>query len=53
LKIRHVYEGSVDVEPHAQSWLDLIGAVLERGNARDREGLINAAGTRVMADPYL
>jgi hypothetical protein len=53
LKTRHVCEGSVDVEAHAQSWLDLIGAILERGNARDREGLINAAGTRVMADPYL
>jgi hypothetical protein len=31
--------------------VDLIGVVLKRGNARDRKGLINAAGTRVMADP--
>jgi hypothetical protein len=30
---------------------DPIGAVFERGNVRDREGLINIAGMRVMADP--
>jgi hypothetical protein len=29
----------------------LIDDVLKRGNARHSEGLINVAGTRVMADP--
>jgi hypothetical protein len=31
--------------------VDLIGVFLKRGNARDMEGLINAAETRVIADP--
>jgi hypothetical protein len=31
--------------------VDPIGAILERGNAHDREELINAARTCVMVDP--